>query len=80
MPTVLLFASIAQAAGTRRARIEASTLAGVLSDAARRFGDAFAEQLPHCRLAVNGEPVDLSSPMTLGVDDEVAILPPVSGG
>ena len=44
----------------------------------RKYGAGFAELLPTCRVWVNGEDVD--DTRTLAGDDEVAILPPVSGG
>ena len=43
-----------------------------------RFGDDFAAQLQSCRIWVNGEPALESDPV--GDADEVAVLPPVSGG
>jgi molybdopterin converting factor small subunit len=45
---------------------------------ARRYGPAFAALLPTCRVWVNGEPADPAHPVAH--TDEVAVLPPVSGG
>lgn len=79
MPTVRLFASVAEAAGTRETTIDAATLGELLRAAEERYGPTFASQLAHCRVVVNGESAtDPSTPV--GDDDEVAILPPVSGG
>lgn len=50
----------------------------VLAAACERFGPAFEEQLQACRIWRNGEPANLSDPV--GPTDEIAALPPVSGG
>jgi molybdopterin converting factor small subunit len=50
----------------------------ILDAAVRRFGDDFAVVLARCRVWVNGEPADPAG--AVGAADEVAILPPVSGG
>lgn len=66
------------AAGIGRDVVPGATVAEVLATANGRFGAAFAEQLPTCRVWVNGEPADNDTPVCDG--DEVAVLPPVSGG
>ena len=77
--TVLrLFASAREAAGTGRADIEATTVGEVLDEARRRFGEGFAAVLGTCRVWCNGEPAAPEDPVAPG--DEVAVLPPVSGG
>lgn len=76
--TVLFFAAARQAAGVAREEIEASTLAEALETARRLHGDAFAAVLEGCRVWVNGEPAAELTPLNDG--DEVAVLPPVSGG
>ena len=73
-----LFAAARQAAGTGRDAIDGATVREVLNAAAARYGDAFAEVLPTCRIWLNGDTADLDS--QVGADDEVAVLPPVSGG
>lgn len=50
----------------------------VLDAAVRKYGAAFADVLPTCRVWVNGETAELDVP--LRPSDEVAVLPPVSGG
>ena len=50
----------------------------VVAEAVRRFGPNFAELLPSCRIWLNGEAVSGSTVVT--DKDEVAVLPPVSGG
>ena len=50
----------------------------VLAAAVARYGESFQTVLGSCRVWVNGEPAD---PQTaVGAEDEVAVLPPVSGG
>lgn len=52
---------------------------GALLDAAgERFGPGFSEVLATCRVWVNGEPAERDR--AVGPEDEVALLPPVSGG
>lgn len=76
--TLRLFASARQAAGTARAELAAATVGDVLRDAERRYGEAFARVLAGSRVWVNGAPADAAT--TLAAGDEVAVLPPVSGG
>jgi sulfur-carrier protein len=78
MATLRMFASAREAAGTGRAEFAGSTVADVLAAAITSFGDGFARVLPSCKVWVNGEAADPSDPV--GVGDEVAVLPPVSGG
>jgi MoaD family protein len=74
-----LFAAAREAAGTSRDEIDgATTVAAVLAEARRRYGAGFAALLPTCRVWVNGEQADDATPV--GPGDEVAVLPPVSGG
>lgn len=58
--------------------IDATDVAAVLDAAVDRYGAAFAEVLGTCRIWLNGQQTELSAPV--GPDDEVAVLPPVSGG
>lgn len=58
--------------------MEAASVAEVLAEARRRFGDDFGAVLDRSRVWVNGEPV--RGPEALRGGDEVAVLPPVSGG
>ena len=78
MATLRLFASAREAAGTERATIDAPTVGGVLDEAMVRFGEGFAAVLARSRVWVNGDPADRTD--AVGPDDEVAVLPPVSGG
>ena len=78
MATLRLFASIREAAGTGRAEFDAATVGELIDKAAARFGPDFVALLPICRVWVNGEASDTAEPLRPG--DEVALLPPVSGG
>jgi molybdopterin synthase sulfur carrier subunit len=73
-----LFAAARQAAGTGRDVIDGSTVREVLDGAVARYGDEFGAVLPTCRVWVNGENADPDA--AVDSSDEVAVLPPVSGG
>lgn len=75
---LLLFASAREAAGTRGDDYTGETVADVLGQARDRYGAAFAAVLDGCRVWVNGEPAGPDHRLAEG--DEVAVLPPVSGG
>ncbi len=78
MATLRLFASAREAAGTSRASFDGTTVEEVLAKAVASFGDGFSQVLPSCRVWVNGDAADAST--SVGEADEVAVLPPVSGG
>ena len=78
MASVRLFASARESAGTDRDTIPGDTVGEVLDAARARYGDGFAALLGSCRIWVNGEPATDDTPV--GTDDELAVLPPVSGG
>ena len=60
------------------AEIEGTTVGEVLRAAVARFGPAFAGVVATSRVWVNGEPAGDTT--AVGAADEVAVLPPVSGG
>lgn len=78
MAQVRLFASAREAAGTDRDVIDGATVGAVVDAAVARYGAGFEALLSSCRVWVNGEPADRAD--HVGPDDELAILPPVSGG
>lgn len=78
MAVLRLFAAARTAAGTARDLVPGGTVAEILASATERYGDGFAAVLPSCSVWVNGEPADGADPV--GDGDEVAVLPPVSGG
>jgi MoaD family protein len=78
MATLRLFAAAREAAGTGRDEVPGATIGDVLDEAVRRYGPQFAEVLATCRVWRNGDEAHRAAPV--GDDDEVAVLPPVSGG
>jgi sulfur-carrier protein len=82
MPAVrlLLFARAREAAGRRDDQLDGATLGDVLALARDRYGREFAEVLAGSRVWVNGDEPSAGDATPLSDRDEVAILPPVSGG
>jgi molybdopterin converting factor small subunit len=78
MAVLRLFAAAREAAGTGRDDVPGGTVGDVLDAAVSRYGDGFAAVLATCRIWRNGEPADRAEPVADA--DEVAVLPPVSGG
>jgi molybdopterin converting factor small subunit len=81
--TVLFFAAAAEAVGKRREEVEGAAGRSLAELVERLFsspsyGDALAQVLPSCAIWVNGTPASRDSVLQRG--DEVAVLPPVSGG
>ena len=78
MARLRLFGPAREAAGTSDALVSGDDVAAIVAGARERFGEPFSTVLDGSRLWVNGEEAD---PDTLvGDDDEVAVIPPVSGG
>jgi molybdopterin converting factor small subunit len=78
MAQVRLFAAARDAAGTARDDLPGDTVGEVLALARERYGATFDAVLATCKIWVNGEPADARD--TIGATDELAVLPPVSGG
>lgn len=78
MSRLLLLGPAREAAGVRSAEIDAETVDDVIALATVRFGKSFAEIVAISRLWVNG--VAASPGQCVGPDDEIAVVPPVSGG
>ncbi|HUF97209.1 MAG TPA: MoaD/ThiS family protein [Ilumatobacter sp.] len=78
MATVRLFAAARDAAGTGRDDLPGDTVGAVLDAAVVRYGDKFAAVLGTCRIWVNGNSADPLD--SIRSTDELAVLPPVSGG
>ena len=85
MPAVelRLFAAAREAAGRSADGFEmppTSTIAALLAEAEGRYGAEFAAVLAASRVWVNGDEPAAGLETTLHEGDEVAVLPPVSGG
>jgi MoaD family protein len=79
MAKAMVFASLRQVVGAREIEFPAGTIGELLRQAAETYGEAFAKQVPHCTILVNGSGVtEPDTPITDA--DQIAILPPVSGG
>lgn len=78
MARLRLFAQAREAAGTKQWDAPAATVGDLLDAAVGEFGPDFARVLPHCRIWVDGEPAERCTPVA--DHQEVAVLPPVSGG
>ena len=78
MAVLLLFGPARTAARAGRVTLDAPTVSALCTAARQRFGPDFAVVLDASAVWVNGDP--LSGDPALGPDDEVAVLPPVSGG
>ncbi len=78
MARLVLLGPAHEAAGVREDLVEGDTVEAVLALASARYGEAFAAVLATSQVWVNGEPAAATSPVA--DYDEVAVLPPVSGG
>jgi molybdopterin synthase sulfur carrier subunit len=76
--TLRLFAGAREAAGMSTTLYDASTVGEILSIAENDFGNEFSQILAVSRVWLNGDPVEGDAEISDG--DEVAVLPPVSGG
>jgi sulfur-carrier protein len=75
---VRLFAALRDLAGASRLEVDGPDVGSVTDQLCERFGPAFARILTAGAVVVDGETVGRDRP--LGPEDEVALLPPVSGG
>jgi molybdopterin synthase sulfur carrier subunit len=75
-----LFAAARDAAGRASDTVEASTVGEVLDYARGAYGPRFEAVLEKARVWVNGDEPPDGDATTLTAGDEVAVLPPVSGG
>lgn len=73
-----MFANLREAAGTASADVPGATVGEVLDAAADRYGPRFSTGLGTAKVWVNGEPAGRNTPVA--ETDEVALIPPVSGG
>jgi MoaD family protein len=78
-----MFAAAREAAGRASDEfelVEVPTLGALLGLARRRYGSEFVAVLESARVWVNGDEPLAGEATTLREGDEVAVLPPVSGG
>lgn len=78
MARLLLFGPAGERAGRRSDHLDGRTVDDLLGAAVARYGPHFASLLPFCRIWVNGREAEPAAEVE--PTDEVAILPPVSGG
>lgn len=78
MAVLRLFAQARESAGAGSVEVPGDTVGAVLDSAVERFGQPFDQILSGSKVWLNGNPADRQSSVT--ADDEVAVLPPVSGG
>jgi MoaD family protein len=75
---VRLFAALREIAGDSRVEASGRTVGDVVDDLSGRYGERFAQIADVGSFVVNGERAARDTPIADG--DEVALLPPVSGG
>lgn len=78
MAKLRLFANLREIAGMGRLEIPADTVGGVIDAATEQFGPDFERGVETSRIWVNGEEAAPSD--FVQANDEVVLLPPVSGG
>jgi MoaD family protein len=78
MVKVRLFAALRELAGAARLEAEGRTAGEVVDALASRFGERFGQIAAVGSLVVNGERATRGTVLADG--DELAVLPPVSGG
>ena len=78
MAVLRLFAQAREAAGTSSVELDGASVGDVLAAASALFGSNFDQVVENSKVWLNGEPPDVA--VGVGADDEVAVLPPISGG
>ncbi|HSO50704.1 MAG TPA: MoaD/ThiS family protein [Acidimicrobiia bacterium] len=78
MAKLRLFANLREIAGTSRLDVASDTVGGVIEAAAEKFGPEFRRGLETSRVWINGEAAAMDD--AVAEDDEVVLIPPVSGG
>jgi molybdopterin converting factor small subunit len=78
MARVRLLGPARDAAGTGSADVAGATVGAVVDEAIARYGPELAAVVAHSALWLNGAPAGRGTPVT--DTDEIAVLPPVSGG
>jgi molybdopterin converting factor small subunit len=73
-----LFGPARQAAGTASITLPGQSVSEIIAVAEEQFGETFSLVLSTSKIWLNGEPVETDAPVK--DEDEVAVIPPVSGG
>jgi molybdopterin synthase sulfur carrier subunit len=73
-----LFGPAREAAGTASITLPGQSVSAIIAAAEERFGEAFSQVVAVSNIWLNGEPVQPDAHVDDG--DEVAVIPPVSGG
>lgn len=78
---VRLFAALREAAGTAHTTSQAATVGELLTELCQRYGDTFTRRVEVATVMVDGDRIDRDErDRALDGVDEVALLPPFSGG
>jgi sulfur-carrier protein len=75
-----LFAAARDAAGRANDELDAETLGAALAVARHAYGPQFTNVLDSARVWVNGDEPPEGEDAALRDGDEIAVVPPVSGG
>ena len=78
MTQVRLFASLREEAGASRVEVDGATVGEIVDALSERYGSRFAQIAAVGSFVVNGERAGRE--VAVSSSDEVAVLPPVSGG
>jgi sulfur-carrier protein len=78
MARLKLFGPASDAAGTKDEDVPGTSVGDVLAEACKRYGATFEEVLSSSTVWLNGE--ETNTDASVAATDEVAVLPPVSGG
>jgi molybdopterin converting factor small subunit len=73
-----LFGPAREAAGTSRVTLSGRKVSDIITAAEGQFGEEFSRIVAVSNIWLNGESVEPDAPVN--DDDEVAVIPPVSGG
>ena len=78
MARLRVFAAAREVVGASVVDLDGDTVSAVLDAAVTRFGEPFAVVLADSRVWLNGDECAPDASVSSG--DEIAVLPPVSGG
>ena len=78
MAHLRLFGPAREAAATASITLPGRSVSEIIAAAEEQFGETFSQVLSTSNIWLNGEPVEPSASVEDG--DEVAVIPPVSGG